>query len=96
MTLLKIPSREGREGFSLQGWVLPSGQPTPTPLQWRGIIFILLPAANGGRVAFTRCKLPGLAGKRLGFTLRARRRKNATRSRHFLFSQDSSHIQGPN
>src|SRR5213080_53857 len=39
---MKIPSREGKEGFSLQGWVLPvPGQPTPAPLQRRGIIFML-------------------------------------------------------
>src|SRR5437867_2282843 len=29
---LKIPSWKGKEGFSLQGWVLPSEQSTPTPL----------------------------------------------------------------
>ncbi|PYV40179.1 MAG: hypothetical protein DMG06_20975 [Acidobacteria bacterium] len=40
------PLSGGEEGFSLQGWVLPvPEQPTPAPLQRRGIIFMLNGAA---------------------------------------------------
>jgi len=43
------PLSGGEEGFSLQGWVLPvPEQPTPAPLQRRGIIFMLNGAALGG------------------------------------------------
>jgi len=43
------PLSGGEEGFSLQGWVLPVlEQPTPAPLQRRGIIFMLNGAALGG------------------------------------------------
>ena len=46
---MKIPTWEGKEGFSLQGWVLPvPEQPTPAPLERRGIIFMLNGAALGG------------------------------------------------
>ena len=33
--------------FSLQGWVVPSEQPTPTPLPEEGLIFIERRAATG-------------------------------------------------
>src|SRR5438128_10814471 len=45
----KSPFWEGKEGFSLHGWVLPvPEQPTPAPLQRRGIILMLNGATEGG------------------------------------------------
>ena len=48
--LMQNPLSGGEKGFSLQGWVLPvSGQPTPTPLRWRGIIFLIARAEVRGQ-----------------------------------------------
>jgi hypothetical protein len=42
------PLLGGAEGVSLRGGSSGWGQPTPAPLQWRGIIFMLNGAALGG------------------------------------------------
>ncbi|PYV81398.1 MAG: hypothetical protein DMG05_30065 [Acidobacteria bacterium] len=56
---MKIPSREGKEGLSLQGWVLPSGTTHPyTPWSYE---------KNSKPAAIGRARLPpSLMGQELG------------------------------
>src|SRR2546425_1123254 len=59
---MKIPSREGKEGVSLQGWVLPFGTTHPdTPPMEGNPIFML----NGAAQAAWRTpmKIPSREGK---------------------------------
>src|SRR2546425_55289 len=64
---LKIPSREGKEGFGLQGWVLSVRDNPPLhPSSGRGIFssFVLLPWQPFSCLGVPRSGMRGSPGKR--------------------------------
>ena len=62
---VKIPSREGKEGFSLQGWVLPFGitYPETPPMEGNPILMLNGAAEAAWQTPLEKGKPRGLEGK---------------------------------